>query len=271
MTSPSVRTLADTLWTAAQSRTPCAPLSQALPELDVATAYRIQGLNLARAEAGEAGAPDVRVGHKIGITSKAVQDWLKCDAPDFGGLLASMQVPHGETVQAGRLMQPRIEAELAFVLAEDLVGKQGGRAPVTMHDVLDATAYVVPALEIIDSRIADWAITYPDTIADNASSGLFVLGPDRAHVDDVDFELCGMVMRQNGTVVSTGAGLACLGHPAEAVAWLANTFAALGTPLKAGDVVLSGALGPVCPVKPGDRFTAAIAGVGRVAVAFAAD
>ncbi len=256
--------LATQLSRAYETRTPCPPLSELVPELDVDDAYRIQAVNLEqRLERGLLGEPTRQVGHKIGITSKAVQDWLKVTQPDFGGLLSDMVVADGGVCDTSLLLQPRIEGEIAFVLADDLEGPG-----LTAADVLRATDFLLPALEIIDSRIADWKITYPDTIADNASSGLFVLGSVPLSPRGVDLELCGMALCKNGVVSSTGVGAACLDHPVNAVVWLANKLAELGEGLRAGSVVLSGALGPVLPVAKGDVFDLDIARLGRCSVRF---
>ena len=188
--------LAAALREAQQRGTPCAPLTERADALTVEDAYAIQQLNLERR-----GSP--LIGHKIGLTSHAIQSWLGVDQPDFGGLLADMQVLPGGVVSCEGLLQPRAEAEIAFVLAEDLEGGPFGPA-----DIIAATDYLLPAIEIIDSRIADWKISYRDTIADNASSGLFVLGADPAPLTGAALELAGMALRKNNRVVSTGAGAA---------------------------------------------------------------
>lgn len=248
--------LAHTLRQAASQHAPCVPLTELAPELTVAQAYAIQLENLkARALP--------RIGSKIGLTSRAVQHQLGVDAPDFGGLLADMLIPLGDPIDTSRLMQPRAEAEIAFVLERDLDGPH-----ITAADIIRATAFLLPAIEIIDSRIADWKITYRDTIADNASSGLFVLGQDPVKLDRVPLETCGMVLKKRGRVVSTGAGAASMGHPITAMAWLANTLRDMGLPLKAGQIIMSGALGPVTPVIAGDFIHAEIAHLGRVQARF---
>lgn len=257
---------AETLWRAQQRREPCAPLSERFADLDVADAYAIQHRNIARRLQGEAmhGGRAVRLGHKVGLTSEAVQAWLKVDQPDFGTLLDDMSVPDGGRVDTSVLLQPRAEAEIAFLLGDDLRGPG-----VTAAQVIAATEAIVCAIEIIDSRIDNWAISYVDTIADNASSALFVLGSQPVPLAQAgDLAMSGMVLRKNGRVVSTGAGLACLGHPVNAVAWLANALAPLGDGLRRGDIVLAGALGPVCEVAPGDWLEAEIARVGRASVRF---
>ncbi|MFV2099379.1 2-keto-4-pentenoate hydratase [Micromonospora sp. LOL_014] len=241
---------------------PCAPLrDRLLPVGDVAAAYTVQrGL-----VAGWTGAGRRRVGAKIGLTSPAVQAAFGVYQPDFGVLFADMAVPDGDEVDLAGLIQPRVEAEVAFVLGTDLPD-----GPATVVDVLRATDFLLPAIEIVDSRITDWDISIVDTVADNASSGLFVLGDRPVPPASVDLRGCGMVLESAGVPVSVGAGAACLGNPVHAVAWLASTMAAAGDPLRAGDVVLSGALGPMVPVTPGAAYEARIAGLGSVRTRFSA-
>ena len=238
------------------------PIAPVRGELDGPTAelaYQIQEINTSHWSA----AGRRIVGCKIGLTSKAVQQQLGVDQPDFGVLFADMEVPNGGEVPAARLLQPRAEAEVACVLDRDLTDPD----PAT-SEVLRAIAYVLPAIEIVDSRIQDWKISLVDTIADNASSALYVLGTEPRAASDVDLRLCGMVLTKNDAVVATGAGAACLGHPLNAVRWLAATMVAKGRPLRAGDVVLSGALGPMTAVAAGDLVRAEIAGLGAVSVKF---
>jgi 2-keto-4-pentenoate hydratase len=246
--------VADILWEAQRSGRSVAPVTQGRA-LSVEDAYAIQRINVRRHQ--EAGARVL--GHKVGLTSAAIQAWLKVDEPDFGTLMDFMLIPQGGSVDFGRMMQPRAEGELAFVLAEDLEGPS-----VTAVDVLQATSFVLPAIEVIDSRILDWNLTLEDTVADNASSGLFVLGSEPISVEQVDMQLVGMALRRRGRVVSTGAGLACMGNPVEAVAWLANKLSSLGQPLEAGQIILSGALGPAVPVQPGDWFEMTLGDLGQV-------
>jgi 2-keto-4-pentenoate hydratase len=238
---------------------PCAPVRDLLPEADVDAAYAVQSAWVERQAAAGAGI----VGHKIGLTNPAVQAQLGVSQPDFGILLDTMACATGETVDFTRTLQPRIEAEIAFVLSEDLDAAEIGPA-----DVAAATAYVVAALEIVDSRIANWDIGIVDTIADNASSGLFVLDERRRGLDGLDLRACTMTLDRDGEEVSTGSGAACLGDPLAAVAWLARTTRAHGRPLRAGDVILSGALGPMAAVRPGDSFHTEISGIGEVSVSF---
>ncbi|HAN31484.1 MAG TPA: 2-oxopent-4-enoate hydratase [Myxococcales bacterium] len=246
------------MWRAEHFRTPCEPVTSLEPDLSTEDAYAIQAINLARHGKGDAGR---LVGHKVGLTSEAIQSWLGVDQPDFGGLLSSMEIPTGAELRVSTLMQPRAEGEIAFVLAHDLRGPQ-----VTVADVLAATDFVLPAIEVIDSRIRDWKITFADTVADNASSGRFILGTQPISAEQIDLRLAGMWLRKNGRVVSTGAGAACMDNPVHAVAWLANTLADLGTPLLAGQVILSGALGPAVPIVAGDFLELNIGQLGGCAV-----
>ncbi|TDB84729.1 2-keto-4-pentenoate hydratase [Micromonospora fluostatini] len=253
---------ADLLRAAYETRTPVPPVrGDLVPVGDVDTAYAVQQAQVADWVA----AGRRRVGAKIGLTSAAVQQTFGVYQPDFGVLFADMAVPDGAEVDPGRLLQPRVEAEVAFVLGADLPHER-----VTVADVVRATDHLLPAIEVVDSRIAGWDISIVDTVADNASSGLFVLGNQPRRLADVDLRLAGMVLEHAGEPVSVGAGAACLGNPVHAVAWLAGTLAAAGTPLTAGDVVLSGALGPMVPVTAGAGYEARISGLGSVRVCFGA-
>lgn len=245
---------ADLLRAAAAKREPCAPVRH-LAGLTVDDAYVIQELVMS----GLATERNPRIGRKIGLTSPLVQHQLGVDRPDFGVLLADMRIDDGGTIPFGRLLQPRIEAEVAFVLAEDLIDAHPDA-------VARAIAFVAPALEIVDSRIAGWDISIVDTIADNASSGMFVLGSPATPLADVDPATVVMTLRRNGDIVSQGTGADCLGSPLNALVWVAETALALGRPLRAGEVVLSGALGPMVPVAPGDLFEAELTTLGTVSV-----
>ena len=239
---------------------PCAPVRDLLGDADIALAYEVQQRLTAQRLAGGARV----VGRKIGLTSPAVQRQLGVDQPDFGVLFDDMLVPAGEAVAAGRLLQPKAEAEVAFVLAEDLdlPGVDAARARA-------AVAYAVAALEIVDSRIRDWDIRITDTVADNASSGLFVLGGTEVSIADLEPADVTMTLHKDGALASAGDGRACLGDPLAALAWLARTAHEYGAPLRAGDVVLSGALGPMVAVEPGDRIVADLSTLGRVSATFA--
>ena len=251
--------MAERLRRAVETGVPVAPVRDDLPDGDMAGAYAVQRRNV------ELAVTQGRrvVGRKVGLTSKAVQAQLGVDEPDEGVLFADCAVDDGGTVATGRLLQPRVEAEVAFVLAGDL-----DRGMHTVADVLGVTAFVLPALEIVDSRIADWDVTIVDTVADNASAGLFVLGTRPVPLHGVDLAGCEMTLARADEVVSTGTGANCLGHPLHAVRWLADAASQAGRPLRAGDVVLSGALGPMVPAQPGDAFRADITGLGSVAVFF---
>ncbi|MEV0161282.1 2-keto-4-pentenoate hydratase [Nonomuraea fuscirosea] len=258
--SATVQKAADLLATATATGTPCPPIRDLFTAGDIDAAYEVQRLNNERLLA----AGHRLTGRKIGLTSPAVQRQLGVDQPDFGALLASMALADGGSVPAGRLLQPRIEAEVALILGADLTGPD-----CTPADVRAATAAVRPALEIVDSRIAGWDITIVDTVADNASSGLFVLGDEQVSIEEVEPADVAMRMYRGGELVSEGTGRDCLGDPLNAAAWLASTLARRGEPLRAGDVVLTGALGPMVPAAPGDVFTAQISGLGSVTVSFA--
>ena len=254
-----VETQAERLRQAYATRQAIAPIREALSDATVEDAYAIQAANTAAWEAEGR----VAIGAKIGLTAKAVQAQLGVDQPDFGVLFADMAVDDGDTVAAGRLLQPKVEAEVAFVLA-----RMPDAERLTTAELIGCVAYALPAIEIVDSRIADWKIGIVDTVADNASSGLFVLGSTPVPLTGRVLRLCGMLLELNGEPVSFGAGAACLGNPLHALGWLARTMAGLGRPLAAGDVVLAGALGPMAAVKPGDRVEARIEGLGSVRVGF---
>ena len=254
----AIRQAAERLDRAQQTLTPCAPVRD-LINADAATAYAVQRAGIARRV--EAGA--TVVGRKVGLTSLAVQAQLGVEQPDFGVLLDDMGHPDGATIPIHGLLQPRVEAEVAFVLGADLA-----EGDLDDAQVRAAVARVLPALEIVDSRIAGWDITFADTVADNGSSALYVLGSQARTVDEVEPLEVEMTMSRNGEVVSSGTGAACLGDPLHALAWLARTSRDLGEPLRAGEVVLSGALGPMVDVAAGDTFEAQISGLGSVSVTF---
>ena len=251
--------LAAQLRTAELECSPIAPLIEQVPGLTVDDAYRIQEINVrARQDEGEL----VR-GRKIGLTSVAMQQQLGVTEPDFGALFASMIVEEGDAVPTAELIHPRAEAEIAFVMAEDLKGPG-----VTALDALRAVAGALPAIEVIDSRVVDWRIKLPDTIADNASSARVVCGGRITPVAELDLRLIGMVLSQNGVVVATGAGAAVSGNPIRAVAWLANKLGEFDVGLQAGDLVLAGALTAAVSVAPGDSLRADFAALGSVTTKF---
>src|SRR5712691_2027319 len=254
-----IHELADELWQADRTAVPVEPLTQRHPELQIEDAYAIQSVNIDRRVARGA---SVR-GRKVGLTARPMQALLGVDEPDYGVLLDEMFVEEGDEVPLERLVQPRIEAELAFVMERDLAGPG-----VTAANVLTAVAGVLPAVEIVDSRVADWQIKLVDTVADNASSGLLVLGGNLRRVTEIDLRLVGVVVTRHGELLDTGAGAAALGNPARCVAWLANKLAAFGAGLRAGDVVLPGAVQRMVPVAPGDVFRAEFAHLGAVTVRF---
>lgn len=238
------------------------PLRDALAPGDLEGAYAVQAINTRYwQDQGRRIA-----GRKVGLTAKAVQAQLGVDQPDFGALFADMEIPRGGALLSSRVLQPKAEAEIAIVIGSDLTGADLGRAQVE-----DAVAGVRAAIEIVDSRIADWKIAFADTVADNGSSAFYVLGEETRPLAGLDLWSCGMVLEVNGEVKSLGAGAACLGHPLEAATWLARTLAAQGAPLRAGDVVLTGALGPMVALQPGDDVRATIGGLGSVAFSYRED
>ncbi|HSW20850.1 MAG TPA: fumarylacetoacetate hydrolase family protein [Ramlibacter sp.] len=261
MEDSRLNALADELYDALRRRATVPPLTAREPSLSIAHAYRISSRLLERRIAdGER-----VIGKKIGVTSKAVQEMLDVHQPDFGLLTDRMQVADGATVSlaATGLIQPRAEGEIAFVLRRDLDGPG-----VTREDVLEATDFVQPCFEIVDSRIADWRIRIQDTVADNASCGIFVLGDARTDPRALDLAAVRLDMFRNGEPAGSGLGSAVQGHPAEAVAWLANTLGGFGIPFRKGEVILSGSLAPLVPVAAGDRFQLTIEGLGGASVRF---
>ncbi|MEH7226568.1 fumarylacetoacetate hydrolase family protein [Bacillus sp. JJ1566] len=235
------------------------PLTSVDSELTVKDAYYIQLENIKKKVAEG----QKIVGKKIGLTSLAMQNLLGVDEPDYGHLLDQMVVENGGKISIEKVLQPKVEAEIAFILKKDLRGPN-----VTALDVLQATEYIVPALEIVDSRVKDWKIKLVDTVADNASSGFYVLGGKPTKVEDVDLELIGMTLSKNGELANTGVGAAALGNPANCVAWLANKLSEFDIPLRAGEVILSGALSAAIEAQEGDSFTARFAHIGQVSVRF---
>ena len=257
----SISDAAALLREAARQNTPIAPLRDRVPSNDLEAAYAVQAENTACAvDAGRR-----LVGRKIGLTAPAVQRQLGVDQPDFGMLFADMAVGDGEPVARGRLIQPKVEAEIALVIGKPLAFERH-----TYADLLGAIEYCLPAIEIVDSRIADWKISLFDTIADNASSGLFVLGSNPVRAGGFDIANCAMQMREGEAVVSSGNARMCLGNPLNAVIWLADMLVRVGQPLQPGDIVLTGALGPMVTVdtRRPQVFAAQVEGLGCVEAHF---
>jgi 2-keto-4-pentenoate hydratase len=258
--SGAIEQAAQRLIEAEATGVPCRPILDLLPDGTVDDAYAVQQRVIELTRSGAR-----RVGRKIGLTSPVVQQMFGVDRPDFGVLFADMAIGDSEPVSRDRLMQPRVEAEVAFVLADDLPDR-----PVIPSDVLRATDFVVAAIEIVDSRIEDWNISIVDTVADNASSGMFVLGGAPKRLRELDVRSVEMSMTvDGGEVVSSGVGAACLGSPINAVVWLANAVAERGAPLQAGEVILSGSLGPLVTVERGSTYEATVTGLGSVRATFA--
>jgi 2-keto-4-pentenoate hydratase len=261
-----VNTLAAQLRDAESSRRAIAPVRAAstpggIALDDIATAYAVQQANVdLRLAKGER-----IVGRKIGLTSLAVQRQLGVDQPDFGALFASMAYGDSEPIPLSQLIQPKVEAEIALVLERDLTQEKH-----TFVDILNASAYALAAIEVVDSRIRNWDIRFVDTVADNASSARFVVGSRPVPLSQIDLSDCAMTLSRDGEVFSRGDGAACLGNPLNAAVWLADRMVLLGTPLRAGDVVLTGALGPMVAVKEPGTYTAQIEGLGSVRATFTA-
>lgn len=255
--------LAQMLWDAAQASQPCEPLRNAAARREWATteenAYAVQRLVRAR----RCAEGDRIVGRKIGLTAISVQQQLGVFHPDYGCLWSSTEYADGATVPLATLISPKVEAEVAIVLGKDLNDPQASLA-----DLIGATAYALPALEIVDTRVRNWDIQLFDTVADNASAAGFVLGADPRRLDQLSLREARMTLARGDEEVSRGSGRDCLGHPLNAALWLARQSARFGEPLHAGDIVLTGALGPMVAIARGDRFEAEIEGLGRVAVEF---
>ncbi|MEN2739985.1 fumarylacetoacetate hydrolase family protein [Microbacterium sp. X-17] len=257
--NPAVLSAADRLWDAAASGEPTAPVRDVLGASDIQRAYAVQNILRGRREDGGARV----VGRKIGLTSDAVQKQLGVDQPDFGYLFDDMRHADGGTVPFADVLQPRVEAEVAFLLAADL-----DEGPLDLAAVRAAVAYASPAIEVCGSRVQDWNISLADTVADNASAGAFVIGAAQLSLDEVEPAAVSMAMSIDGETVSTGTGADCMGDPLEALAWLARTARDLGDPLRAGQVILSGALGAMRPVLPGSTVRAEFTTLGAVEISF---
>lgn len=238
------------------------PMRDTLDPTDVDGAYAIQSINTRFWE--EQGRRIV--GRKIGLTAKAVQAQLGVGQPDFGVLFDDMEIADGGVLEQSKVIQPKAEAEIALILGKDLPARE-----ITRDELADCVAEAMAAIEIVDSRIADWKITFADTVADNGSSAMFVLGNERKALPGLDLWTCGMVLEVNGETVSLGAGAACLGHPLIAATWLANTLAERGEPLRAGDILLTGALGPMVALVPGDKVKATVGGLGSASFSYGAE
>lgn len=260
MLSSAIRAeLAAALADAEGSRVPITPLTAAHPEIDVVDAYEIQLINIrARLDSGAR-----VIGHKVGLSSEAMQKMMGVDEPDYGHLLADMEVFEDVPVDTSKFLFPRVEVEVGFILADDLPG-----AGCTEDDVLAATAAFAPSIELIDTRIKDWKIALCDTIADNASSAGWVLGPQRVSPKDIDIKTIEAVLTRNGEVVAEGRSDAVLGNPVTAVAWLARKVDSFGVRLRAGDIVLPGSCTRAIDARPGDDFVADFAGLGSVRLSF---
>ncbi len=259
MDKTRITQLGDELYQALTARSVVEPLTNRHPEITIENAYHIQQRMIERRmQAGEK-----IIGKKIGVTSQAVMNMLNVYQPDFGYMLDGMIYNEGQSIDMSTLIQPKAEGEIAFILKKDLMGPG-----VSNADVLAATECVMPCFEIVDSRIRDWKIKIQDTVADNASCGVFVLGDHAVDPRKIDLALCGMVLERNGEIIATGAGAAALGSPVNAVTWLANKMGSLGIPLKAGEVILSGALAAMFPAKAGDNFRVSIGGLGCCSVRF---
>jgi 2-keto-4-pentenoate hydratase len=259
MNTNKIKEIANRLNKASLTGEYCAPIREVIGVEDIEAAYAVQDINTERRVKSGARI----VGSKIGLTSVVVQKQLGVDQPDFGVLFDDMEVSNGLEMDFNLLMQPKVEAEIAFVLKYDLTGTQIGAA-----DVMSAIDYAVVAIEVVGSRIENWDIKITDTIADNASASHFVLGHRPVKLENIDLVACDMEMSVNGVKVSEGKGAACMGSPINATLWLAKTMAKLGRPLKAGDVILSGALGPMAAVNPGDDVVTKISGLGSVSLKF---
>jgi len=261
MKQTDIDRVADILHVAAISSTPCPPVRTMFEANDIESAYAVQAVNVGRALAEGR----KLTGRKIGLTSVAVQTQLGVDRPDFGVLFTDMCFATGLDVPIGSMISPRAEAEVALVLREDLAG-----GPFSVVDVIDATAYALPAIEVVDSRITDWDINILDTVADNASCGAYVVGTKPVSLGDLDLSSMEMSMTLDGVIASTGSGAACLGNPLNAALWLADTVDRLGAPLRAGECVMTGALGPMFSVAPGNSVEAVMGNLGTVSARFVA-
>ena len=254
-----IEQLGDQLYDALLACKPITPFTDRYSDISIDDAYNIQQRMIER----RLNAGEKITGKKIGATSAAVQNMLGVYQPDFGYLLDGMLVEEGDIIPVDKMIAPRAEGEIAFILKRDLMGPG-----LTRAEVLRATDCVMACFEIVDSRIQDWRVKIQDTVADNASCGVYALGSILGDPRKLDLGLCGMVLEKNGQIVATGAGAAALGHPANAIAWLGNTLGRRGIALKAGEVILSGSLAPLIPVVKGDHLRCTIAGMGHCNIRF---
>lgn len=260
MEQKQIKEAADLLYEAQKKLQPIGPLTEKYPDITVDEAYKVQLINVnRRVTEGEK-----IVGKKIGLTSRAMQKMLGVPEPDYGHLLDAMVGEEELPIKLSSLLQPKVEAEIAFILKDELKGPG-----VTLSKVLQATEGVIPAFEIIDSRVKDWKIKIQDTIADNASSAMVILGSEIVPVNNINLKYVGLVLEKNGRIIDTAAGAAVLGHPALAVAWLANKLAQYDISLKPGEIILSGSLTSAYEVTGNDVFTATFGGLGQVKSIFA--
>ena len=254
-----IELVAEKLRKASKSGELIPPIREIIGTEDIASAYEIQtkNINLRIADGARI------VGRKIGLTNKVVQKHFNVYTPDFGALLNTMAIMNGDEVPWNELYQPKAEAEIAFVIGKDITDPT-----ITSHELISAIDYALPSIEVVGSRILNWDIKITDTIADNASASHYVLGHRPVKLSDFDMVGCKMEMKRNSEVVSEGTGASCLGSPLNATIWLAKTLIEMGTPLSAGDIVLTGSLGPMISAEPGDFFEAKIDGLGTVSVNF---
>jgi len=255
----NIQEVASNLLDAERTKVAINPLTKIYPEITVDEAYSIQ-LEQIRQKVDKGA---IIVGKKIGATSKAIQDMFHVNQPDYGHLLDDMMYVDGETIPLDRFLQPKIECEIAFKLKKDLRGPG-----VTILDVLDATEYIVPAIEVIDSRIKDWQIKFEDTVADNGSSASAIIGGNPTRIEDIDLAHIGMVVYKNGEFLDSAAGAAVLGNPLRAMTWLANSLGKYDVSLKAGEIILSGALSAAVPIEENDLFTVEFDHIGSVSASF---
>lgn len=253
--SSNIRSAASALWEARKNRKPIPPITQTYGIHGLEISYEIAKIN--NVERLRTGAKEI--GKKIGLTSKAVQAQLGVDQPDFGSLFSDMEYLDSDEIPTSKLLQPKVEAEVAFILAHDIKENLP-----SYGEFLNSILYALPALEIVDSAIENWKIKLEDTVADNASCGFFVLGNQPVALGNLDLAGVGMYLKKNGKVESVGSGAACLSHPLRSAYWLAKILIEKGQSLKAGEIILSGALGPMVPIQPGDDLDAEIKGLGRV-------